>query len=211
MFNGTYEEAGLGGRQYELRNALENPLDSLQRAKAATSLAAGVFSGGEGDSLVVTNGKDLQTPPRISVHVRNGKAASMAGSNAILTNPFGSVAAFATNAREIDAAGARVFPISPMAIFGFGETHIEFRVTLPEGWRAQLPASVTATSEFGTYKSEYAQHGRELVLARTLTGAGGVYPPDRVKALTQWMRDIAKDDARLIVIEKTAAAGGTTP
>ena len=40
--------------------------------------------------------------------------------------------------------------------------------------------------------------------SRTITGAAGTYPPSELKTMLQWMRDVAKDDAKLIVIEKPA-------
>lgn len=208
QFNGTYEEAGAGGRQYELRNAFENPLDSAQRAKFANAVAVNIFDGAQGDSLIGFAGKDLQASPKMSVLIRDGHAASMAGNNAILTNPFGSMSGFSSAAQEIEAAGKRLFPIKADKIFGFGETRMEFRVTLPEGWHAQLPPNVDASSVFGRYHSEYAQTGRDLVLVRTMTGATGNYAPDQLQTLLVWIRKIATDDAKLIVIEKGVASTG---
>ncbi len=201
LFDGLYEETSRGAHQYALRSAFENPIDSAQRAKAADAIATNLFEGAEGDSLTGFAGKDLAATPRMSVRIRHGKAASMAGNSAVLMNPFGSMGGLATSAREIEAE-KRHFPIDAEKIFGFGESYLEFKVTMPEGWRAQLPLAVSATSAFGSYRSEYTQSGRELSLRRTITGAAGVYPPDQVKALTAWMRDIARDDAKLIVIEK---------
>jgi transglutaminase-like putative cysteine protease len=204
IFDGHYEEAGFGGRQYELRGAFQNPFDSTQKAKVATQLASSLFSGAEGDSLVGFKGKDLAAPPRMSVRIMHGKAASMAGSNAIFTNPFGTMEGFAAGAKEIESVGQRRFPIDAQKIFGYGETVLQLRLTLPAGWHAQLPASVVATSAFGNYRAEYAQTGRELTLTRTITGSSAKLPPDQMKSLTAWMREIARDDAKLIVIDRSA-------
>jgi len=111
---------------------------------------------------------------------------------------------FATMAQRIETAGPRRFPIGAEKIFGYGTMQLEFDVTLPEGWHAQLPLDIDASSEFGHYQSEYVQTGRDLVVTRTLTGASGIYPPDQLSALLQWIRSISKDDAKLIVIEKGA-------
>ena len=78
QFTGTYEESGTGSRQYSLRNAFENPLDSAQRAKAANAIAGNLFEGAKGDSLTGFAGKDLSVNPKMSVIVRDGRAASMA-------------------------------------------------------------------------------------------------------------------------------------
>lgn len=206
QLTGKYEESGLGARQYPLRSAFENPLDSVQRAKIANAMAASLFEGAQGDSLTGFNGKDLSAKPRLTIIIKNGRAASMAGSNAILVNPLGTMSGFATAAQEIETAGPRLFPIAADKVFGYSVTTMEFRVTLPEGWHAQLPHNVDASSEFGAYHSEYAQTGRDLVVKRTITGAGGDYPPDQLKVLLDWMRKIATDDAKLIVIEKGPAA-----
>ncbi len=202
LFNGKYSATSTGANQYELRSAFENPLDSTQRAQAANSIAGGIFDGAQGDSLIGFTGKDLAVNPRLSVLVRNGHAASMAGNNAILTNPLGSMSAFATVAQQIETAGPRRFPIDAVKLFGYGESSMEVRVTLPEGWHAELPPSVSATSEFGKYDSHYSQAGRDLVMSRTMTGASGIYPPDQLPSLLKWIREIAKDDAKLIVVEK---------
>ncbi|MEO7103640.1 MAG: DUF3857 and transglutaminase domain-containing protein [Gemmatimonadaceae bacterium] len=202
MFNGTYSATAAGANQYALRNAFENPLDSAQRAQAANSIAAGVFDGAQGDSLAGFKGKDLAAMPKLSLLIKNGHAASMAGNNAILTNPLGSMSAFATLAQQIETAGPRRFPIDAVKLFGYGQSRMIFRVALPEGWHVDLPPSVTAASVFGNYDSQYAQVGRDLVVTRTLTGAPGVYAPDQLPVLLKWIHEIAKDDAKLIVIEK---------
>lgn len=200
LFTGKYEETGYGARQYELRRTFENPLDSTQRAKGATAMAGSLFEGAKGDSLVAFSGKDLAATPRISVFARDGKAASMAGSNAILTNPFGSMAGMARLAEELESAGPRRFPIDAEQIFGTSETRLEFRLTLPEGWRAQLPANIDAVSPFGEVHTSYAQDGRDLVMHRTIRGVAGIRPPADLPVLVTWLKDVAKDDAKLIVI-----------
>ena len=132
----------------------------------------------------------------------------MAGDNAILTNPFGSMGGFTSMVQEIETAAPRLFPIDADKILGVGQTHMELHMTLPEGWRVQSPPNVNASSAFGEHHSEYAQSGREFVLSRTIVGAAGTYPPDQLKTMLQWMRDVAKDDAKLIVIEKPVSRTG---
>ena len=109
---------------------------------------------------------------------------------------------FTTLAQQIETAGPRRFPIDAVKLLGYGESHMEFRVTLPVGWHVELPPNVAATSVFGKYDSEYSQVGRDLIITRTMTGAPGIYPPDQLPSLLKWIREIAKDDAKLIVIEK---------
>ena len=54
---------------------------------------------------------------------------------------------------------------------------------------------------FGTYASSYEQNGRELHIVRRMSGARGILPPDRVQDLLQFLRAVARDDARLLVLE----------
>jgi hypothetical protein len=77
------------------------------------------------------------------------------------------------------------------------------QVTLPEGWQARLPAAVSARSAFGEYQAEYSQNGRELRVTRRIAGWLGTQPPDRIDDLIAWMRAVAKDDARFLVLDKT--------
>jgi len=151
------------------------------------------------DNRFVTLAADLSE----SINVEHG---ALWGHYDPVTNPLGTMSALSSTAQEIETAGPRLFPIAADRIFGFGETRTEFRAVLPDGWHAQLPHNVDASSVFGKYHSEYVQSGRELVLTRTITGAAGIYPPDQLKTLLRWLREIAKDDAKLIVIDTAPAS-----
>jgi hypothetical protein len=70
-----------------------------------------------------------------------------------------------------------------------------------------LPKNVTARSPFGTYESNYTEANGVLRLQRTLTGDIGVQPPERIGELTAWMRAVAADDAKFIVLTRAAATG----
>jgi hypothetical protein len=201
-FSGDYEERAVGARQYGLRDAFFDPPDSTQRSQMANGVASQWFQAATGEYVELFDGRDLARPPRVTLRVKEGRAAQVAGNTVVLQNPFGDMTRFTAAARELEAEPPRRFPIDAGAIFGHSETHLELRVTLPEGWRAQLPAGVEATGPFGSYRSTYEQNGRELVLTRTVTGASGILPPDRIGALIAWMRDIGRDGAGVIVIQK---------
>jgi hypothetical protein len=62
---------------------------------------------------------------------------------------------------------------------------------------------VTARSEFGDYTAEYRQEGQELVVVRTMIGRDGLEPPEKIAALVSWLRAVAKDDVKYIVLERT--------
>jgi hypothetical protein len=200
IFNGQYEEDATGALQYGLRSVFENPLDSTQRANAANSIASKFFDGAEGDRLVGFEGKDLHAKPHVSLGIKHGKAASSAGETEIFTIPLGNTSGMTTAARELENAKERHFPVDAARILGNRSTFVELKVKLPAGWKAQIPPGVKATSPFGSYESSYAQVGDELVITRRTTGATGVYAPNRIKDVATWFREIAKDDAKLIVI-----------
>lgn len=200
-FDGVYTEEARGSQQYSLRDAFENPLDSTQKADGANSIARRYFEGADGDSLTGFQGKDLAATPHLRVLIKHGKGATIAGSTAIFNVPFGSAVALETAAKELEKK-ERVYPIDAERIFGYRESLVELRMALPKGWKAQLPKSVTATSEFGSYSTEYAQEGDTLRITRRSRGTRGIYAQDKVHALADWFRAVAKDDAKLIVITK---------
>ena len=201
-FDGSYEETGSRATQYPLRQLFENRLDSTQRAGIANGVARRYFEGANGDSLASTEGKDLSVQPKATLLMRGGRGAVSSGGGLIFTIPIGGMGRFATAAAELDAAGPRRFPVDAEKVFGPTTALTELRVTLPEGWQARLPASVAAASPFGSYATEYAQVGRELRITRRVAGARGVLPPERAPELARWFREIGKDDAKFIVLEK---------
>jgi transglutaminase-like putative cysteine protease len=203
MFEGSLEEVSYGALQYETRSAFENPVDTAARRKMANAVAGKWFEGAEGDSLVVIEGKDLAATARIGVAIHHGKAASLAGNTVVLKNPFGTMSGMLLAAKELENKPKRLFPIDPVKILGYDDITIELRMTLPEGWKAQLPPSIKAGGVFGLIETSYAQNGRELLFTRRLVGATGVQPPDQVAALVAWFREVGKDDASLIIIQKS--------
>ena len=122
-------------------------------------------------------------------------------SDAVLI-PFGG----GSNSRILAALAAapkpRRFPIDVSAVMGPVEMVNEFRVRLPEGYRARLPQPVKVEGEFGSYATEYAVENGELRVVRRTSGRRGTLPPDRIGALEEWLRATGRDDARFIVLEK---------
>ena len=105
-------------------------------------------------------------------------------------------------ARELETSEKRRFPIDPLKFWGRKATDTEFLLTIPNGWRAELPKSVSATSKFGIYRSEYSQQGNVLRLFRHSEGASGVQPPEAVTDLIAWLRAVGADDAKMIVLTR---------
>ena len=207
-FNGRYVETGTGTRQYPLRGMFTTPLDSTQKANVSRAIATGIFRGASGDSLTGFEGKNLQAEPRVTLKVRNGMASKRSGDTDILTVPIGGLSGWAENmVNNLEERGERRFPIDVAAIIGPITSFSEFRVTLPEGWKARVPQNVTADGPFGLYEAKYAQNGRDLVISRRLRGRTGVLPKERIEDLKSWLRQVATDDVRFIVLEHPAASG----
>jgi hypothetical protein len=103
---------------------------------------------------------------------------------------------------DLENRPERRFPIDVDEVAGPAEAFAELRLRMPAGWRARLPQGVTAESEFGSYRAEYRQEGRELVIVRRMAGRTGVEPPEKIDALIAWLRGVAKDDVKYIVLER---------
>jgi len=140
--------------------------------------------------------------------VRHGRAATPAGTTMILQMPLGSMSSLATAAKDIESRGPRRFPIDAALFWGPRSTNTRYEITLPAGWHATLPKGVKASSPFGSYESTYSEQGGVLRITRQLTGATGVQPPDRVADLVAWMRAVAADDVKFIVLTRTASSAG---
>jgi len=189
-----------GNRQYTLRSAFASSVGTADRDRLARSLANTLFEGATGDSLVMFNGRDLAAKPMVALAIKDARPVSSAGATKILTLPLRNYARPDLVA-ELEASGYRRSPIDAEAVVGPYEETSEFRLTLPAGWQARLPGDVDAESVFGHYRAHYAQEGRELVVQRSITGATGVQPPERITELLAWLKAIGKDDVRYLVLD----------
>ena len=204
LFHGRFEEAATGTRQYGLRAAFGAPHTEAEKLELARTMANSIFAGAAGDSLVLFDGRDLRAEPRVSMRIGNARAVSDAGDARILTLPLPTFALEAL-AAELEAAPRR-FPIDVAQVVGPSAARWEMHVTLPPGWRARLPANVSAESVFGHYSAKYTQEGRVLHIVREMTGATGIEPPERIGELIAWLRAVSADDARFIVLQPTKQA-----
>ncbi|HEY9517270.1 MAG TPA: DUF3857 domain-containing transglutaminase family protein [Gemmatimonadaceae bacterium] len=204
-----YTESATGLRQYSMRGMFTTPLDSTKRDLFIRALAGATFPGASGDSLRIFDGKDLAAKPLVALSIHNGRAAKVSGESAILTLPssFGTMSGLETMATQLESTGPRAYPIDASSVVGPIVGVSELRLKLPEGWRADLPQGVTAASDYGSYKAEYVQDGRELRIVRRMEGKRGIQPPDHVGALIEWLRAVAKDDAAYIVLHRGERGG----
>src|SRR5256886_8676541 len=129
------------------------------------------------------------------------RASSPSGTSDIPALPIHNYGDLKGLAAELEARGPRRFPIDVAQVSGPHEEAAELTLTLPEGWRAQLPPNVTAQSAFGIYRAEYGQAGRALHAARELIRRQGSEAPRPVGGRVSWVKDMGRDDVRYIVLE----------
>ncbi|HEV7366928.1 MAG TPA: DUF3857 and transglutaminase domain-containing protein [Gemmatimonadales bacterium] len=202
----SYEERGLGSRQYSLRSLFLGPIDSTHRAEFARTIATKIYPGADADSLQIFDGHDLNADPRVTLRIVHGLAArpTSNGRTFILTLPITSMRGMADAAAALEARGPRRFPIDAAKVIGPVTGGTDVTLTLPEGWRVQMPRNVSATGKWGSYSARYAQEGRTLRVSRRLEGTRGVYPPEAITDLTAWLRAIGEDDVPYLVVEPGA-------
>ena len=199
-FDGRLEERATGTTADGMRSMMPERFDSAQRANVMRAMAEHVYPGADGDSLVAFNGKDLEADPKVSVLIRHGQATQQSGSTDVLTVPFGGNTLSQT-ASQLEAAPKRRFPIDASKVLGHINMTYEARITLPDGWHARLPPSLSAVSPFGTYESSYTQTGNDLVLRRHIEGATGIFPPSRVGDLIAWLKRAGGDRVNVILLD----------
>jgi transglutaminase-like putative cysteine protease len=201
IFAGRMTQTFQGAAQLGMRSGLSRDIPAARRAEMARGMANSFFEGATGDSLELFDGRDLTARARISLAIRDARGATNSGTTAILTLPI-RPAISPRLATEVAAHVPRRFHIDASEVFGAGDRVWEFRVTLPEGWRARLPDGVNVSSAFGTYSASYTQEGRVLRIVRRTIGVRGVYPADKVNDLLAFLRAVARDDARYVILER---------
>jgi transglutaminase-like putative cysteine protease len=199
-FTGRYTEHVRGAGEYSLRRSMASvpTMTAKEKDGLARALANQVFEGAAGDSLTLFDGRDLNAVPEISVRVHAPQAASRSGTDFILTLPLPSYSV-SEMAAELEAHSPRRYPIDAAKVLGPSSVRWELQLAVPKGWKAKLPANVTAEGRFGTYRSSYRQDGDTVWVERELTGARGMEPPERVGELISWLKAIAADNAQYLV------------
>ena len=148
----SYEERGLGSRQYSLRSLFLGPIDSTHRAEFARTIATKIYPGADADSLQIFDGRDLNADPRVTLRIVHGLAARPTGNGRtfILTLPISSMRGMADAAAVLEARGPRRFPIDAAKVIGPVAGGTDVTLTLPAGWRVQLPRNVSAAGKWGS-------------------------------------------------------------
>ncbi len=196
----TYLAAG--SAETGMRLAFLDPMDSTRRAQMEKALGR-LFPSGTTDSMTVFNARDPHVEARITTTMHGGEAFKRTGSVAILSVPSefrGPASRLAYMLGQLPADDKRTLPIDAAAVVGPGTTVSDIHLTLPEGWKAQLPKNVNASSVFGSYRAEYSQDGRVLHIYHSVTGSKGVFSKDRIAELKAWMKAAGDDDVDSIAL-----------
>lgn len=202
--SGHMEMRTSGATQYSLRDAMStaSTMTAQERERFARGVAGSLFQGATADSLELFDGRDFQADPRIALSFQASDVTSRSGGSHILTLPLPTY--YSRNLiADLESRHERRFPIDIAAVNDPAVEEYSFELTLPEGWHAELPPSVTVDGMFGSYEARYEQEGRVLRIRRMLAGpAADVAPPDSIGTLIEWLRQIVQDDAKYVVIRE---------
>ncbi len=195
---GYVQEEARGSASFGMRSAFAAPLDSARRENLEKALAQRLFpADATADSVVVFDGKNFAAPTVLSYFVRADNVLKPAGESRLfsMNNGLRSPARGYKNlARELESRSPRLFAIEAAQILGQLETLTDLRITLPVGWKAELPKNISSTSFFGRYESTWTQEGREVHLVRRIQGQRGVFPPQRISEIIVWLKTVGADD-----------------
>ncbi|HEX7024681.1 MAG TPA: hypothetical protein VF187_07675, partial [Gemmatimonadales bacterium] len=105
---------------------------------------------------------------------------------------------------EIRAHTPRKYPIDAAQVGSGGAGTVTFRMTLPEGWHAQLPKNVALSSPYGELQIDYGQEGRVFAMKVRRAGRKGIQPPEAVEGLIRWLESVAaaERESGSIVIQR---------
>lgn len=204
-FTGTYDSRETGSVQGAIRSIFAEPLDSARRANVADAVARRFFAHGVGDSLIAFNGKDFAAQPVVRVMLHATETLTDAGSMLLFELPFHGPGTFDAESERKLIGTPRRFPINAASVSAPDVQTRELRLTLPEGWKAQLPHDVVVHSEFGSYETHYKQEGRDVIITNVHSGARGIYPPSRINDVVAYLRAIGADNTKLLVLQKPGA------
>ncbi len=196
------QELARGNTANGMRAAFAAPLDSARRSSTQKAVAQRLFaSDATADSLVVFDGRDLGASATISYVVTANNVLKPVGDMKLLSMNVGlrgPARTFKNFARELESRTERVFPIDASQVLGQLETITDLRITLPVGWKAELPKNVAATSFFGRYESTWSQEGRDVRMVRRISGQRGIFPPQRIADVIAWLKTVGEDDIEFL-------------
>jgi len=202
-FVGRYTVTGKGTEQYDLRERLVDlrERDANERDETLRQYARSNYSTAVVDSSRYTEGRDLTTPPSLTVWFSAPRVVGRVGERYYFNLPL---LKFTDSdvLTQLEAEGDRRFPIDIAQVNSPSVYSSALEVQLPEGWKAELPAAVFVQGPFGYYRAEYEQVGRVVRASREMGGLRGLLPPDSVGALRAWLRDVGEDRSSMIVLSR---------
>ena len=206
FFSGTFEEVRKGHLESTARSVFQVELDSARRKALVGATASIYFDRPETDSLEAFDGRDFTAPVRTRMKITRAKMTSSVGDVVLLTNPARPMASYSRAADAIEREKERKLPYETERIVAPYTTHVDIRVKLPAGWVAVLPKNDLLDVPLARFEVKYSQAGDELRIQRTFSGRRQVVPPSQREELASWLRRIASEDAKQIVIKVPPAA-----
>lgn len=204
-FSGRFSRRVTGLMQYQMRSDFAETLTDKQVDDMTAALAAQVIEGAIGDSLRVSRGYDLDVAPFLDLKITAEQTLKPAADGFLFYLPMPKYSSPQLVA-QLQRERTRRFPFDAGKVFGPITVSNELVLTLPAGWRADLPKPVTAESVFGRFDSSYQQVGETVTIRRTMRGSDEVVDMSAKPVLIQWLRELGRDDAGFIIVRPPAAA-----
>ena len=207
--SGHVTEESLGVLSYPMRGAFASPLDSARRAALGKALAQRIFAADATvDSIVAFDGRDERAHTQMSYRIVADATLKAVGDVRLFTlSPTirGPARAFRNLARDLESRPKRVFPIDAAQLLTPTVAVVDLHLTLPNGWKAELPKNVTTTTFFGRYESTWTQVGSDVHLVRRITGARGYFPSARIVEVITWLKAVGMDDYEFLSLRQTSS------
>jgi transglutaminase-like putative cysteine protease len=156
------------------------------------------------DSTRIRDGRDLANDAWARVSVHQEHFLERVGDRFLLRLP----PPFIDAREKLERLGDRPrrFPIDAVQVNDASTARFVLELTLPPGWRAELPDSLEVNGLFGRYQTSAIQRGRTLRVVRDLAGRRGIEPADSVESLRRWLRALDNDRTRSVVLVPGPAA-----
>ncbi len=200
-FSGTFDELRKGHLEGTARMVFQMELDSARRESLARVTASIYFDRPETDSLVPFDGRDFKAPVRTRLRITRARMTAKAGDVTLMTNPLRPMGSYARGADAVEREKERKLPYQSDRIVPPYTTRVDIRVKLPAGWTAVLPKNELLDVPVARYETKYSQVGDELRIQRNFSGRKNVIPAAQRAELITWLRQIASEDAKHIVLK----------
>jgi hypothetical protein len=201
---GAMRERSTGTLAQALRAAFMVPAGRSVQQVAENVVRARFFGANvQVDSVRAFDGRDLLADALLQYSLRLDGMLQSAGELRLLPmrGPFASPAAvYGAMARQLEGAPSRQAWIDNVQIIGDQVIDTDITITLPDGWRAELPKPVVATSFFGSYDARWSQDGRVLRFVRRVQSTPGVSPPQRIAEVIVWLKTLAADPTEFVTL-----------